>query len=76
MDISIIIGFVSGVALICYGMLGSGTLSNFWDPASIAITLGGVICSTIMIISISRVARAFTCVPLIVKLQAVPPIIT
>ena len=48
MDISVIIGFVSGVALICYGILGSGTLMNFWDPASIAITLGGVICSTII----------------------------
>lgn len=48
MDFSILIGLLSGVGLIVYGILGSGQLSNFFDPASIAITLGGVVAATII----------------------------
>lgn len=50
MDFSIIIGFVSGVALIIFGMAsGDGaSVGNFWDIGSVAITVGGTIAATIM----------------------------
>jgi len=50
MDFSIIIGFVSGVALVVFGMAsGDGAaVGNFWDIGSVAITVGGTIAATIM----------------------------
>ncbi|MCR4926210.1 MAG: motility protein A [Clostridiales bacterium] len=47
MDLAFIIGFVLLVALLLYGM-GFSTLGLFFDPQSIAITLGGVIFATVM----------------------------
>lgn len=42
MNISGIIGFIAATALIVYGCVGSGApISNFYDPASIAIVVGG-----------------------------------
>lgn len=47
MDFSGLIGLIAGVGLIFYGM-SSGDVSNFWDPQSIAITVGGTFAATIM----------------------------
>ena len=48
MDFTVIIGFISAVILIGYGILGSGTLMNFWDIGSVYITIGGTFASTFM----------------------------
>lgn len=48
MEFSLLIGLVSGVGLIIYGILGSGSLMNFWDVGSVYITLGGTLAATIM----------------------------
>ncbi len=44
---SYLVGLVSGIALLIWGM-GIGTLSNFFDPQSIAIVFGGVVASVVM----------------------------
>ena len=43
MNISGIIGFGLAMGLIVYGMMSGGELSNFWDPASVFIVVGGTI---------------------------------
>lgn len=40
MDFTTIVGIVTGFGLVIWG-IGLDKLSNFWDPASIAIVLGG-----------------------------------
>ena len=47
MDFSYLVGLISGIALLVYGM-GLKTLGNFFDAPSIAIVLGGVLASVIM----------------------------
>lgn len=41
MDLTSIIGVVIGVVLIVFVGIGPKDLGNFWDPASVAIVLGG-----------------------------------
>lgn len=48
MDFSGLIGLAMGIGLIIYGILGSGEISSFIDPGSIAITVGGTLAATIM----------------------------
>lgn len=43
MNISGIIGLVLALGLIVWGIMTGGSLLNFWDPASVAIVLGGTI---------------------------------
>jgi len=57
MDLTIIIGFIAAVALVGYGILGSGTLWNFWDPGSIYITVGGTFASTFMSVPFKYVKK-------------------
>ncbi len=57
MDFSIIIGFIAAVALTLYGITGSGTLWNFWDVGSVAITVGGTFASTIMSVPFKYIAK-------------------
>ena len=46
MDLSTIIGLVLGFALIVWG-IGIGQLGNFWDPKSLALTVGGTVAAVI-----------------------------
>ena len=57
MDLTIIIGFIAAVGLIGYGILGSGTLMNFWDPGSVFITIGGTFAATIMSVPFKYVKK-------------------
>lgn len=57
MDFSLIIGFIAAVALTLYGILGSGTLWNFWDIGSVYITIGGTFASTIMSVPFKYIAK-------------------
>ena len=47
MDITTIIGVVAGFGIMIAGILQSGSLGNFFDPASIFIVLGGTLCAVI-----------------------------
>ncbi|MEA5058870.1 MAG: motility protein A [Clostridia bacterium] len=48
MGISTILGIVGGFACIIIGILLNGRITDFLDPASIFITLGGTICALIV----------------------------
>lgn len=43
MDITTIVGVVAGFGIMIAGILQSGSLSNFFDPASIFIVIGGTL---------------------------------
>lgn len=47
MDFSTIIGIVSGLAIIFWGISLSGNITNFFDPASLVIVVGGSIAAII-----------------------------
>ncbi len=47
MDLTSIVGIVLGMILVIQGILQSGELSNFFDPPSIVIVLGGTVASVI-----------------------------
>lgn len=57
MDLTIIIGFIAAVILVGYGILGSGTLMNFWDLGSVYITVGGTFASTFMSVPFKYVKK-------------------
>lgn len=46
MDLSTIIGILMGFALIVWG-IGIDKLGNFWDPPSLALTLGGTVAAVV-----------------------------
>ncbi|MDD4698848.1 MAG: MotA/TolQ/ExbB proton channel family protein [Oscillospiraceae bacterium] len=48
MDISTIIGFVAGIAVLIYGIMTNGSLISFFDVGSIYITLGGTAAAMLM----------------------------
>lgn len=47
MDITTIIGVVAGFGVMLAGILQSGDLMNFWDPASVFIVVLGTICAIV-----------------------------
>ncbi len=51
MDIASLLGIILGAALFVFGVITGGTgpesLLNFWDPASVIITIGGSIAGTL-----------------------------
>lgn len=47
MDLTSIIGVVVGLVLIVFVGIGPKDLGNFWDPASLAIVLGGTVAAVI-----------------------------
>ena len=47
MDITSALGIVAGFIFIIYGIIGSGSLMNFWDIPSLWITVGGTIGSIV-----------------------------
>jgi len=47
LDISTIVGLILGTVFMVFGILMSGDLLTYWDPASVIITLGGTLASTL-----------------------------
>lgn len=56
MDLSTIIGVVMGFALIVWG-IGLGKLGNFWDPQSVALTMGGTAAAVVASFPFSQLKR-------------------
>jgi len=48
MDFSSLIGWVAGLGLMVYGIMSGGRFSDFIDPPSIAITVGGTFASLLI----------------------------
>lgn len=66
MDLGTIIGLIAGIFCVVYSIYISGELDSYWSVASLFITLGGGICSTLIgfrlsdiINTIKVVARVF-----------------
>jgi len=59
MDIGTIIGIIFGFAVILWAMLLGGSALIFWDMPSLAITVGGMICSTMIHFSLPQVLGVF-----------------
>lgn len=57
MNISGIIGFALAIGLIVWGITTGGELSGFWDPASVAIVLGGTIGALVFIYPVSVLTK-------------------
>ena len=47
MDPTTIIGIAAGFGFIVFGCMSGGSLSNFWDPGSVLIVLGGTFSAVI-----------------------------
>lgn len=69
MNISGIIGFVLAIGLIVWGIMNGGDLKGFFDPASVAIVLGGTIGALVFIYP----ASVLKTVPKMLKVAFFPP---
>lgn len=67
MDLATIIGLIAGTAVLLFGMLSGGTLGGFIDIPSVAITMGGGLCSTIICFPLSDTIRSIKLIPLVFK---------
>ena len=50
-DLMTIVGIVAGILLVLWGMMGEAGLGIFWDPQSVAITVGGSFSALLMTFS-------------------------
>jgi chemotaxis protein MotA len=62
MDIATIIGIVSGCGVIVWAMALGGSLLIFWDVPSVAITVGGMLASTLIQFSLPQCLSIFSVV--------------
>ena len=60
MDIATIIGILLGFLVIGWAMLLGGSLRIFWDMPSVAITIGGMLCSTLIHFSLPQFLGVFS----------------
>lgn len=60
MDLATILGLIMGFALVCWAIVAGGSARGFWDPASIAIVLGGGICATLVGFPLTGFKRIFS----------------
>ncbi|RKD27780.1 chemotaxis protein MotA [Caminicella sporogenes DSM 14501] len=59
MDLATIIGIVSGLLLVVWGILGKGSLSWFLDFSSFLIVIGGTIAATFVSFPLDKVLASF-----------------
>jgi chemotaxis protein MotA len=60
MDIATIIGIISGFLVIGWAMWLGGSLRIFWDAPSVAITIGGMLCATLIHFSLPQFLGVFS----------------
>ncbi len=62
MDLATIVGLISGIVLILWGILNAGQLSWFWNFASILIVIGGTFAATFIAYPLKKVLSTFAVV--------------
>ena len=72
MDIATIIGICLGFAVIIWAILLGSGLRLFWDMPSLAITLGGMLCSTLIHFSLPQFLKVFSVIKKTI-INKVPP---
>jgi chemotaxis protein MotA len=55
LDLSTIIGLISGIVLVLWGIMSAGELGWFWDFTSILIVIGGTIAATFIAFPLKKV---------------------
>jgi len=55
LDLATAIGFLTGFGFLLWGIMLSGSLETFWDPASITIVIGGTVASTLISFPLKKV---------------------
>ncbi len=59
MDLATILGLISGIALIVWGILDAGRISWFWNLSSVLIVMGGTFAATFVAFPLKKVLLAF-----------------
>ena len=67
MDLATIIGLLAGIGVMLFGILDGGQLSSFVSVGSLAVTMGGGLCSTVMSFPLSDSVKALKLIPLAFK---------
>jgi len=62
MDIATIVGVILGFIVIGWAMLLGGSMRIFWDMPSVAITIGGMLCATLIHFSLPQFLGIFSVV--------------
>lgn len=62
MDIATVIGVILGFIVIGWAILLGGSWRIFWDPPSVAITIGGMLCATLIHFSLPQFLGIFSVV--------------
>jgi len=62
MDIATIVGVILGFVVIGWAMLLGGSWRIFWDLPSVAITIGGMLCATLIHFSLPQLLGIFSVV--------------
>ncbi|WP_432665049.1 MotA/TolQ/ExbB proton channel family protein [Wukongibacter baidiensis] len=62
MDLATIVGLISGVVLILWGIMNAGSLSWYWDTPSILIVMGGTFAATFIAYPLKKVLATFNVV--------------
>ncbi len=62
MDLATILGLISGVILILWGILDAGKLVWFWNPPSVLIVFGGTFAAIFIAFPLKKVLSAFSVV--------------
>ena len=60
MDLATIIGVILGFIVIGWAMLLGGSMRIFWDMPSVAITIGGMLCATLIHFSLPQFLGIFS----------------
>lgn len=68
MNISGIIGFLLAVGLVIWGIMTGGDIKGFWDPASVAIVVGGTVGAVVFNFPLSVLTK----VPKMLKIAFFP----
>jgi len=74
MDLATIIGVTLGFIVIGWAMLLGGSWRIFWDLPSVAITIGGMLCATLIHFSLPQFLGIFSVVKKTIFTKIPPPI--
>lgn len=73
MDIATVIGVIFGFIVIIWAILLGGSWRIFWDVPSVAITIGGMLCSTLIHFSLPQFLGIFSVIKKTIVARIPPP---
>lgn len=76
MDFATLLGLILGTGCLLFGILGGGSLASFFDPGSIAVTIGGGLAATIICFPLAETVKIVKVLPLAFKSSKISSIQT